>query len=66
MRPSPKTIVLILAILTWLVVGWPFNRRYHPIAEGFFELAFGLSIIVGPTFLEWLDSRFNKKSSQRK
>jgi hypothetical protein len=61
MKPSPRSIALLgLAILIWLVVGWPFHQRYHPIAEGFFELAFVLAVIIGPIFLEWLDRRISK------
>jgi hypothetical protein len=66
MKPSPRSVVLALAILIWIVAGWPFNRRYHPIAEGFFEFAFFLAVIVGPTFLEWLDRCSNKSLANRK
>ena len=55
MKPSPRFVVFALAILIWLVAGWPFAQRYHPIAEGFFQLVFLLGAIVLPTFLEWLD-----------
>jgi hypothetical protein len=59
MKLSPKYAVFALATLIWLVVGWPFARRYHPIAEGVFDFAFLLGVIVLPTFLEWLDKRSN-------
>jgi hypothetical protein len=55
MKLSPRVVVFILAIVIWLVVGWPFARRYHPIAEGLFQFAFFLGVIVLPIFLEWLD-----------
>jgi len=57
MKVSPKFIVFILATIIWIVVGWPFARRYHPIAEGLFHFAFGLGVIVLPIFLEWLERR---------
>jgi hypothetical protein len=66
MKPSPGSVLLALAILIWVVAGWPFNRRYHPIAEGFFEFAFFLAVIVLPIFLEWLDRRSNKSLASRK
>ena len=58
MKPSPRSVVFILATLLWLVIGWPFARRYHPIAEGLFNLVFLLGVIVLPTFLAWLDRRY--------
>lgn len=57
MKPAPRSVVFILAILIWLVVGWPFAQRYHPIAEGVFNFVLLLGVIVLPTFLEWLDRR---------
>jgi hypothetical protein len=66
MKPSPRSVVFALAILIWVVVGWPFAQRYHPIAEGVFNVAFFLGVIVMPMFLEWLDRRGNKESCQRK
>jgi hypothetical protein len=57
MKASPRFVVFGLAILIWIVVGWPFARRYHPIAEGVFESVFLLGVIVLPTLLEWLGSR---------
>ena len=57
MKPSPRSVVFILAILIWLVIGWPFAQRYHPIAEGLFNFVLLLAVIVLPTFLEWLDRR---------
>ena len=57
MKLSPRTVVFILAILIWLVIGWPFARRYHPIAEGIFNFVFLLGVIVLPTLLEWLNRR---------
>ena len=65
MKPSPRSVVLALAILIWLVVGWPFARRYHPIAGGLFEFVLLLSVIVLPIFLEWLNRRSNKKSCHK-
>ena len=55
MKPSPRFVVFTLAILIWLLAGWPFAKRYHPIAEGLFHLFFVLGVIVLPTFLEWLE-----------
>ena len=55
MKPSPRSVVLALAFLIWVVAGWPFAQRYHPIAEGVFQFVFLLAVIVLPTFLEWLD-----------
>ena len=60
MKPSPRFVALGLAILIWVVVGWPFARRYHPIAEGLFHFVFLLGVITLPTFLEWLDRRSNR------
>ena len=57
MKPSPRSVVFILAILIWLVIGWPFAQRYHPIAEGLFNFVLLLAVIVLPTLLEWLDRR---------
>ena len=57
MKPPPRFVVFALATLIWIVVGWPFARRYHPIAEGVFEFALFLGVIVLPTFLEWLEKR---------
>jgi len=57
MKPSPRLVVLGLAILIWIVVGWPFARRYHPIAEGVFECVLLLGVIVLPFVLQWLDRR---------
>lgn len=57
MKPSRRSVVFFLAILIWLVIGWPFAQRYHPIAEGLFNFAFLLGVIVLPIFLEWLDRR---------
>jgi hypothetical protein len=57
MKPSPRLIVLGLAILIWLVVGWPFARRYHPIARGVFECVLLLGVIVLPFVLQWLHRR---------
>jgi hypothetical protein len=66
MKPSPRSVVIALAILIWIVAGWPFNRRYHPIAEGFFEFAFFLAVIILPIFLERLDRRSDKGLANRK
>ena len=60
MKPSPRLVVFGLAILLWIVVGWPFARRYHPIAESVFQTVFLLGVIVLPTLLEWLESRSRK------
>jgi hypothetical protein len=57
MKPSPRSVVFFLSTLIWLVIGWPFARRYHPIAEGVFNFVFVLGVIVLPTFLEWLERR---------
>jgi len=57
-----RYIALALAILIWLVAGWPFARRYHPMAEGAFEFAFFLAVIITPIFLEWLDRRCKQRS----
>jgi hypothetical protein len=57
MKPSRRTVVFILAILIWLVIGWPFARNYHPIAEGLFNLVFILGVIMLPILLVWLDRR---------
>jgi hypothetical protein len=57
MRLSPKVIFFILATLVWLVVGWPFNRRYHPMAESTFETVFVLGVFLLPIFLDWLERR---------
>ena len=58
MKPSPRSVVFILVILIWLVIGWPFARRYHPIGLALFSVVFLLGVIVLPMFLEWLDRRY--------
>ena len=60
MKPSPRFIVFALATLIWIVVGWPFAQRYHPIAEGVFHFVLLVGVIVLPIFLEWLERRSNK------
>jgi len=60
MKPSPRFVVYGLAILLWIVVGWPFARRYHPIAESVFESVFLLGVFVLPILLDWLDRRSSK------
>ena len=57
MKASPRYVVFALAILRWVVAGWPFARRYHPIAEGVFEFVFFVGVIVLPIFLEWLPKK---------
>ena len=57
MKPSPRFVVFALAILIWIVAGWPFARRYHPIAQGLFEFVFLLAVIVLPIFLDRRSSR---------
>jgi len=64
MRRLLRAVVLALAILIWLVAGWPFARRYHPMAEGVFAFVFFLGVLVLPIFMEWLDRRSNKSSSK--
>ena len=66
MKPSPRFLVFALATLIWIVAGWPFARRYHPIAEGLFQFVFLLGAIVLPTFLEWLDRRSTRSLANRK
>jgi hypothetical protein len=65
MKPSPRAVVFILATLLWLLVGWPFARRYHPIAEALFEFVFLLGVIVLPIVLELLDKRQTIMSQKR-
>jgi hypothetical protein len=61
MKRSPRFVVLVLAVLIMVVVGWPFARRYHPMAAPFFEFAFLVGTILLPFFLEWLDRRTSQK-----
>ncbi len=59
MKPSPRFVIFALATLIWLVVGWPFAKRYHPVAEGIFQFVFAVGAIVLPTLLEGLERRNN-------
>jgi len=65
MKRWPRFVALGIAILIWLVAGWPFARRYHPIAEGAFEFALFLAVIITPIVLERLDRRSSKNHRSR-